>query len=953
MANSTQSTSVPSFLQPAPSPFTGGGTTTGPSAPVGGGGGTYQASTGTYTAPSGQQYSYAAAPSGSTIIGGGGGGGGTTYTGGGTAAGITFPVVTPQTISQQEQQQALTLARQNVITARDALQRDTNYYYATHPQAEIHIVTPPSAFDKDMFYQPSFFGEIKESFGAAISLGTIGQQGVGTYFKGIISPFERVSISPKAKQEVMTGFGQMPQGTIITPTFLPSPTFQITTPREFAYYADISKGLGPEIAGTTLAYKSVATGELVSKEIQKSYQQRIDVGILPYGTEAEKSAVQAQAQTEFQKGYETTFAQISKASQLGETGIIKTNIPRLALEVGALTAGAVLMQPEIVGYETAIISQAAFGGYSLGTLPHELFTAGNIGLSLEERRAAGFAALGKGIIGISAAESVFGMASGKSLFTQYNIQDYLEEFKTKPFSSFPLKSAEVNEFRIAPGKSIFDIRLETGYTTAKLTTTYKTKVQEFIKPAEFLPSETGIPIMITPESRFTSAILKERKSTLRVADVFSNKVIEKSLEFKGGIKLITEFETARIFRTPKGFIQESFELQGAKGALGAGYLTTPGKEGFKTFKLFGIAGKEIESEYPSIILGRKVTSEYPFISGIPTKERFGIGKTQVLGDIKAMGRVKVIDLSKEFDKGFGFEFKGRGLNAKDFGFGLKETEKFTPTFGEAFETRKPITGLSIDIGKPIKEFSVKDIISKQQLEFKQGQFEGFKMPGLQLPKQQFGAPRGSVGLAVQLGKQQEIEVIPQFIEQFELQVRPISEFKISTLTKTSSMQLLKQQQRGALGLAISQLQLSKQWQKQPPVISSIQTNILMQQPKYRVGLFQEPIQEQELQFKQQFKAPPIGREGFGFKFMPPRFDFGLPGLSSFGGDIFPKPRKRGKKAGLGTIAPSFTGIVEEIKMTSPLKVSKTFGVTPRQIRGLYVTKKGKPAKGAYFRFTDL
>jgi hypothetical protein len=53
------------------------------------------------------------------------------------------------------------------------------------------------------------------------------------------------------------------------------------------------------------------------------------------------------------------------------------------------------------------------------------------------------------------------------------------------------------------------------------------------------------------------------------------------------------------------------------------------------------------------------------------------------------------------------------------------------------------------------------------------------------------------------------------------------------------------------------------------------------------------------------------------------------------------------------IAPSFTAIVENLKMSSPLKVSKTFGVTPFQTRGLLVGKKGKPGAGPYFKLTDI
>jgi hypothetical protein len=73
-------------------------------------------------------------------------------------------------------------------------------------------------------------------------------------------------------------------------------------------------------------------------------------------------------------------------------------------------------------------------------------------------------------------------------------------------------------------------------------------------------------------------------------------------------------------------------------------------------------------------------------------------------------------------------------------------------------------------------------------------------------------------------------------------------------------------------------------------------------------------------------------------------------MPSLGGFLIPVPKKRGRKASEFNISPSFTAIVKDIKMKSPLKVSKTFGVTPFQTRGLLV---GKKSKGNYFQFTDI
>jgi hypothetical protein len=85
--------------------------------------------------------------------------------------------------------------------------------------------------------------------------------------------------------------------------------------------------------------------------------------------------------------------------------------------------------------------------------------------------------------------------------------------------------------------------------------------------------------------------------------------------------------------------------------------------------------------------------------------------------------------------------------------------------------------------------------------------------------------------------------------------------------------------------------------------------------------------------------------GSAFKFS----GFGLPEMPSLGGYAAPIKKTRGKKSPFD-IAPSFTGIIENIKMTSPLKVSRSLGVTPFQTRGLLT---GKKRKGAYFKLVDF
>jgi hypothetical protein len=103
------------------------------------------------------------------------------------------------------------------------------------------------------------------------------------------------------------------------------------------------------------------------------------------------------------------------------------------------------------------------------------------------------------------------------------------------------------------------------------------------------------------------------------------------------------------------------------------------------------------------------------------------------------------------------------------------------------------------------------------------------------------------------------------------------------------------------------------------------------------------------QFTSQFT--PSSFKGFtnmGFIGAPPIVPFA--GLPSLGGWAIGNPRQRGRKSNEWRLSPSFTAIIENIKMKNPLKVSKTWGVTPFQTRGLLV---GKKSKGAYYQITDL
>ncbi len=70
-------------------------------------------------------------------------------------------------------------------------------------------------------------------------------------------------------------------------------------------------------------------------------------------------------------------------------------------------------------------------------------------------------------------------------------------------------------------------------------------------------------------------------------------------------------------------------------------------------------------------------------------------------------------------------------------------------------------------------------------------------------------------------------------------------------------------------------------------------------------------------------------------------------MPTLGGYADRTPKKRRRKTGSFEIAPGFTSIIAGTKQKGLLKVSKTFGVTPFQTRG--IGKRGK----AYYQLTDL
>jgi len=84
----------------------------------------------------------------------------------------------------------------------------------------------------------------------------------------------------------------------------------------------------------------------------------------------------------------------------------------------------------------------------------------------------------------------------------------------------------------------------------------------------------------------------------------------------------------------------------------------------------------------------------------------------------------------------------------------------------------------------------------------------------------------------------------------------------------------------------------------------------------------------------------------GFNFNTPIIG-GFGGLPSLGGYALPNILGQGRKSKEVRIAPSFTGIVQNLKIKSPVKVSRSLGVTPFQTRGLLT------GSGPYSKLVDF
>lgn len=405
-----------------------------------------------------------------------------------------------------------------------------------------------------------------------------------------------------------------------------------------------------------------------------------------------------------------------------------------------------------------------------------------------------------------------------------------------------------------------------------------------------------------------------------------------SLEFSGarGGKLLSpeirtglgtgNFGVADIFgRTGKGFKLSEEYVSGSK-AIDFGPQSGRNYFDIRLEKTFQTRGRPIEGSVLSIkelksnAFNPKIIPEESLLSkefgslGSQRSVVRGISKTIREPVIKNVGGFKVTleGQTKVTTASFGIPELPFKFRRGDFGSEIKPSDIGTgPTTGAG--SNLVYQGLNIQltkmsqIGETLKNIPSKIKVSPSPINVLSGSTKGIQIniPSLKIGSIQRASTITSQRIDLGLKSETLLKQVPQSFE---------------TLSQISSVKQIT-------GLQQIPLQLQQQ--------SQIQTQLQIIPNLIPTKLF--PITP---------FIPGFPTGGFGFDNRK----------QSFGGDIFPNPRRRGRKAGFN-IAPSFTGIIEELKMTSPLKVSKTFGVTPFQTRGLFVGKRAKKEK--YFKLVDF
>jgi len=556
-------------------------------------------------------------------------GGGGTYTGGsrGTYF-LTFPK--GETVEIKPSQISITQYPQLIQTSQSkALQEQASYMTANIQQAQPTVMTSATTLGgiltQQETYNIPFWTKVGMSFGAAKKVETIGTMGFGKYVSNIFAPWERTKVRPEIARELTRSEKYIPQGTAFDTNIgkqVFGQSFDVSkmTAGEARVLADIKSGVSPSLVGLPTNVQVLRISEAAAAEAQRKIQARIDTGELAYGTEEEKAHVMELARKQYQDEltkWESQYEKMSRARELYGSATYQSNPLKTGAKIGFIGATAALTSPAIVGYEAALLSSSTLGGYMIGSSAPKIITAFNPNLTLKERVFSGVS----GGLSVSGGAYFASYAIGptqSSLLSRWNVRDLIKDLEIQPIK------ITGKELYASEKGSYFKILGERSIGSAKQEINYRLAVFRNVRPDVIKLSESNLPVVIEKGGETYPFVLKGGTSKVTVYDFVSDKIISSIEKIPASGRIVAFGEGMRLFRP----LQEGkigMEFKGVTTGSGSLYLRIPGKEGFKTFKLFG-GSKD---------LGKS----YSVFGASPTKVIFSDGKIIVRGRVTSYGEI--------------------------------------------------------------------------------------------------------------------------------------------------------------------------------------------------------------------------------------------------------------------------------------------------------------------------
>lgn len=756
-------------------------------------------------------------------------------------------------------------------------------------------------------------------------------------------------------------------------------------------------GLPKEVLSTSLTkeYATYRLGEITAKQYQSEYSKEeaklisdIQSGINTFQiTPTQGNEIFKSKSTDLLNQYNTNLNTelSSKSSQLFDLRLSSAK----SAKVSGRTSGDIFTSRLKTGTEIGALTATSLISPQLGVV-----TAVGLGVSKSDPREGLFIAGGGLIAGVSPTANRLANSLTKDLIADLDKQAYRvsgAKFSTKGSEDFLYT---LSGSKSAGGNAISDITIRVpvfknvkpdkfALGESKFFNLPERDLAGNIIPGKFKITERpGEPILIEKGSTRYSTGGGIVKQEVRIYNEILGKDIKLSSTNKvSGFSMPQDLKGFRV-KYPSKITQE-FNPEGVSVSTGSVY-TKDKTTGFITsYKGVGLA-KEIGENIN--VLGMK-----------PYKLKIYDDKTTISGKLSLFGDLKKIDYSDGFDI-----VRGSKSSSKDtLTFYHGTTDKFvddivkkglipsskssnyqginkpldyvsastTKDFATSFANRasinkggKPVV-LGINIPKSeLSNFGV-DLNKVSGI----GEEVRFTNVPAKYLKPMSGSNIDSVGLSGPQGlvNSKMAPLSMDLQKQFASTAAQFASVTDGSLSKVASSEL----NLGRSYLNYNALSPSRFIQQNQQIYKTrnnfnLQSGLLTNFKQDSINIFPVAVssgtslsQQENLRSNLRLTNPPQFTEGFeGFNITAPlpsfgggfRFgDFGP--QQSLGGFAIGKPRKRGKKSGFN-IAPSFGAIVQNIKITSPLQVSRKLGVTPFQTRGLLV---GKKSKGSYFKFTDI